>query len=345
METPASAPVAAPAKVTTSKHEIVCWLLIALGIVFVLCHQLLSTLLAGLFVYALVHRITGRLTSVKVAGHKAKVAAIAIIGLGLTAISAGIVLAVVAVVRGRFGDYPAMLDKMTEVVGQFRVWFTAKGIGGWIPDAESIHFHAVNMLKEHSAELQQMGGASGKMFLHAIIGVVIGAMLSFHDSAPGGPLSTAFFERVRRFSKAFQQVFFAQVKISALNTVFTGIYLLLILPLFGVHLPFATTLVIVTFVAGLLPVIGNLVSNSVIAIISLSVGPSVAVASLVFLVVIHKLEYFLNARIVGDEINAAAWEILLAMVAFEAAFGIPGVIIAPIVYAYAKAELKDKQLI
>jgi hypothetical protein len=44
----------------------------------------------------------------------------------------------------------------------------------------------------------------------------------------------------------------------------------------------------------------------------------VAVASLVFLVVIHKLEYFINARI------AAAWEILLAVLAFEVAFGLAG---------------------
>jgi hypothetical protein len=29
--------------------------------------------------------------------------------------------------------------------------------------------------------------------------------------------------------------------------------------------------------------------------------------------VIHKLEYFLNARIVGIQINARAWELLIAM--------------------------------
>jgi predicted PurR-regulated permease PerM len=87
------------------------------------------------------------------------------------------------------------------------------------------------------------------------------------------------------------------------------------------------------------------VSNSIIVLISLGVSPGVAAASLVFLIVIHKLEYFLNAKIVGSEIHASAWEILLVMVAFEAAFGIPGVIIAPIAYAYAKAEMKDKGLI
>jgi predicted PurR-regulated permease PerM len=55
--------------------------------------------------------------------------------------------------------------------------------------------------------------------------------------------------------------------------------------------------------------------------------------------VIHKLEYFLNARIVGSQIQAKAWELLLAMLVMEAAFGIAGVAAAPIYYAYLKDEL------
>ena len=66
---------------------------------------------------------------------------------------------------------------------------------------------------------------------------------------------------------------------------------------------------------------------------------------LAFLVVIHKLEYFLNARIVGARVGASAWEMLLAMVIFESAFGLPGVVLAPILYAYAKRELVDRGLL
>jgi predicted PurR-regulated permease PerM len=69
------------------------------------------------------------------------------------------------------------------------------------------------------------------------------------------------------------------------------------------------------------------------------------VASLVFLVVIHKLQYFVNAKIVGVQIRASAWEILLALLCLEVAFGIPGLIMAPIIYAYLKMELMDRGLI
>ena len=61
--------------------------------------------------------------------------------------------------------------------------------------------------------------------------------------------------------------------------------------------------------------------------------------------VIHKLEYFLNARIVGGQINAKAWELLTAMLVMESAFGLAGLVAAPIGYAWLKDELSQKGLI
>jgi len=105
-------------------------------------------------------------------------------------------------------------------------------------------------------------------------------------------------------------------------------------------LPLAVTLVVFTFVASLIPVIGNLVSNTVIVVVSLTHGLGIAMLSLGFLVAIHKLEYLLNAHIVGGSIGTKAFELLAMMLLFEAIFGLPGLVMAPIVYAYAKAELR-----
>jgi predicted PurR-regulated permease PerM len=104
-------------------------------------------------------------------------------------------------------------------------------------------------------------------------------------------------------------------------------------------------MIVVTFLVGLMPVLGNLVSNTIIVVISLSNSLYIAAASLVFLILIHKLEYFVNARIIGGQIQARAWELLIAMVVMEAAFGVQGVIAAPIIYAYVKKELTDRELI
>jgi predicted PurR-regulated permease PerM len=130
-----------------------------------------------------------------------------------------------------------------------------------------------------------------------------------------------------------------------LNTVLTGLYLVVLVPWMDIQLPLAKTMVIVTFITGLLPVIGNLISNTVIVVMSLSVSAALAIGSLLFLVVIHKLEYFVNARVMGGQIRARAWEILLAMLVMDAIFGIPGVIAAPIYYAYLKNELSAQNLI
>ena len=79
--------------------------------------------------------------------------------------------------------------------------------------------------------------------------------------------------------------------------------------------------------------------------VGLSVSLWVAVAALGFLIVIHKLEYFLNARIVGSQIRARAWELLIAMLVMEALFGMAGLVAAPIYYAYLKRELEAAGLI
>ena len=113
----------------------------------------------------------------------------------------------------------------------------------------------------------------------------------------------------------------------------------------GIHLPLIKTMIAITFIVGLIPVVGNLISNGVIVIVSLSQSLSVAIGSLLYLVIIHKFEYFLNARIVGTQIRANAWELLIAMLCMEAAFGLVGVVAAPIYYAYIKAELRTRDLI
>src|SRR5947207_3625855 len=95
--------------------------------------------------------------------------------------------------------------------------------------------------------------------------------------ATRGALADALAQKVNRFADAFARIATAQVKISAVNTALTALYLLLVLPMFGIHLPFATTIVMLTFVCGLIPVLGNLISNTVIVILSLGTSVGTAV--------------------------------------------------------------------
>lgn len=185
--------------------------------------------------------------------------------------------------------------------------------------------------------------------VYIIIGFVVGAMLNYHVHSKehdlAKPLSFHLMLRIKAFKDIFDEVFVAQIKISFINAILTGIYLLLVLPLFNIDIPFKYLLVLITFFVGLIPVVGNLISNTLIIVFSLNISFMVAIVSLLFLVIIHKLEYFLNAKIIGNKINASAWELLLAMMVFEHLFGIAGVIVAPIYYAYVKHELQFAKLI
>lgn len=330
--------------------EVAAWIVVAAGLLFVFLFHLVPALVAGLLVYALLHKTTRLLHGPRLSRGAAKVVAVGLLGFLAAGVTTGLVLLAVGFLRGHLGELPALVTKMADIVAELHTLLSKWGVRSELLDAArdpaGLRVAASEWLRTHGAELGHAGGRLGHAAIHALMGTVVGLLAFFH--LPGEaplPLARALSERLRRLLSAFESVVFAQVEISAVNTFLTGLYLLGVLPLLGVRLPFATTLVAVTFVAGLLPVVGNLVSNTATVLISLSVSPWVGLGSLTFLVVVHKLEYFLNARIVGSRIAAAAWEILLAIVVFEVAFGIPGVVLAPVLYAYVKGELRDRGLV
>ncbi len=192
---------------------------------------------------------------------------------------------------------------------------------------EDLREQLTEMLREHAHKISAVGISGAKNFAHILLGMVVGGLTALHHFEKADdctPFLAALHARAAALTTAFDKIVFAQVKIAALNTVFTAIYLIVILPLFGVRLPLVPVLVPLTFVTGLLPVLGNVISNAAIVLISLGVSPKVALASLVFLVAIHKLEYFTNARIVGGEVQASAWELLSAMLVMEAVLELQG---------------------
>jgi predicted PurR-regulated permease PerM len=328
------------------RHAIAAWLIAGFLLLFALRFHLLPGLLAGLLVYELVHIIAPRLRLAHAGAGK--VAAVALLAMLIVAMLMLLFCGAMAFFRSDAGSLPALLQKMAEIIEGSRGNLPDWVVGSLPADADSLKNTIVTWLRGHAGDVELVGREAGRTVVHILIGMVIGAMVSLREARPGeghGPLAHALVERAARLGEAFRRVVFAQVRIAALNTLFTVIYLVAVLPMLGVHLPLTKTMIAITFVAGLLPVLGNLISNTVIVVVSLSASPSAALGSLVFLVLVHKLEYFLNARIVGVQIRASAWELLLAMLVMEAAFGIPGLVAAPIYYAYLKDELAARRLI
>jgi predicted PurR-regulated permease PerM len=332
--------------------EIASWLILAAGLVFVLIQHLVAGVVAGLALYLILDRLT-----ISISKRLGRAAARPLALLVVTVVGAGVVVGVIALMisfmRHHAGNIPAMMTKMAEILQSTKAWLGGYGedlIPDVLTDAETIKAGLAEWLKEHAEALKGAGGWFSRVMLHIIMGMLVAVLVFFRHVTHGvvntqGSLARCLGDKVERFAHAFSRIATAQIKISAVNTTLTAIYLLVVLPLFGKHLPFGTTIVLVTFVCGLIPVVGNLISNTVIVILSLGLSVGTAIASLVFLILVHKLEYLINSRIVGGETDSQAWEILLAIVIGETACGVPGVVIAPIVYAFVKRELRERDLV
>jgi predicted PurR-regulated permease PerM len=332
---------------TVTKIDISAWLIIGFAMFYVLKFHLLPGLLAGLLVYELVHIISPYIAR-RLPGRISKFVAVGLLAILIIGLITAIGLGLTSFLRSDSGSLTNLIARMAQIIEDSRnilpAWLDAR-----LPeDAVTLQQAVTQWLRENADSLQLAGQEVGRNAAQILIAMVAGSMLALREAIVDTqykPLAGALAQRITLFGDAFRNIVFAQVRISAINALFTGLYLAVLLPLMGVELPFKKTLIIITFVVGLLPVIGNLISNSIIVIISMSHSLGVALASLLFLIVIHKFEYFLNARIVGGQIRANAWELIIAMVLMEAAFGIAGVVAAPIYYAYVKSELRSRELI
>lgn len=309
------------------------------ALLFFICISLglIVVMYAAMLVYALVMRMSSGLPGM----HSRKSRWLAVVMVAMVVVAALLFGGSGLHLLLRNGvDVHDLLLQMGDILVSARSWLP-EAIGAKLPQQDDLLASAAALLRTHAAQLGTLGLDALKNIVFALLGILIGAMFAIGSATHSptlGPTSRRLLLQINNLEDAFWRVISAQVRISTLNTVLTAIYLVVVLPAFGVQLPLTKTLIAVTFVAGLLPVVGNLISNTAITVISLSQSLSIAAASLSFLVIIHKLEYFVNARFVGEQINARPQEILVIMLLMERLFGPAGVVAAPVFYAWLKVE-------
>ncbi|WP_395007736.1 AI-2E family transporter [Undibacterium sp.] len=330
-----------------SASVIVSYCSAGLGLFLVLKAGLLVALFSGLLLYSLVRLLVPTIQRRFSNQQSRMIAVIFLSVIFILTISLGI-WGVVIFLRSDSGNLQTLLHKLAELLEtsrqQLPLW-----VSTYLPeDIAALKLMFTTALREHAGEAKLLGQEAGHLIVHLLLGMIIGSMVALQDVGSAHQyraFAGALHQRIANLADMFHRVVFAQVRISLINTVFTGIFLAVILPLAGVHLPLVKSMIAVTFVAGLIPVVGNIISNTVIVIVSLSHSLQMAASALAFMIVIHKLEYFLNAKIIGSQVNAKAWELLTAILVMEALFGLPGVIAAPVFYSYVKKELSELGLV
>src|SRR3954471_6972508 len=277
---------------SSPRLELATQALTGLALLGVLQFHLLASLLAGLLVYELVHLLAPSHTSTLVRRRTGKIIVVALLAILVIAAIGAAILGLIALLSSGSESLAVLLQKMAEVIETARSRLPAWAVSSLPEEPTELKAVAVAWLRENAGQLRSIGQDVWRALLHILFGMIIGGMIAVSRETgeiEHGPLVHALTDRARLLGAAFRSVVFAQVRISALNTVLTALYLLVIVPWMGIELPFSKTMVVVTFITGLLPVIGNLISNTVIVVVSLSVSPLLALSSLAFLIVIHKL--------------------------------------------------------
>ena len=242
----------------------------------------------------------------------------------------------------------ALPDVADTSIPSASAWAQKRQIDLPFSDFESLRQVVINTLGEEANYLRNVANvakATTTNLVFSILGIVAAASLFLktgldpyrHTHRVKNNLYSICCEQVSRrfcdFYRSFATVMGAQITISLINTALTAIFLM------AVHMPHTGLLIAVTFLCGLVPIVGNLLSNTIIVFVALTVSLKLAISALVFLVVIHKLEYLLNSKIIGDRIRNPVWLTLIALILGERLMGIPGLILAPVVLNYLRVEM------
>lgn len=242
----------------------------------------------------------------------------------------------------------ALPDVAETSIPSASAWAQRRQIELPFTDFESLRTVVIDTLKEEAHYMQDVAHfarSTGAALVFSILGIVAAASLFLKTgldphrgthavknnlySISCDEVSTRF----RDFYRSFATVMGAQITISLINTALTGLFVVI------VRMPHAPLLIAITFLCGLVPIVGNLVSNTIIVFIALTISLKLAIGALVFLVLIHKLEYFLNSKIIGNRIRNPVWLTLIALIIGERLMGIPGLILAPVVLNYLRVEM------
>jgi predicted PurR-regulated permease PerM len=305
-----------------------------IALLLVLHLHLLPALFAGIGGFVLYRavreRVRSHLDSTRAPWITYLLLAVALVAIGF-ALFEGFEL----LLRGSSGGLAKLLRLLADTLDQIRTtapeWIAIK-----LPDSAAALQEAVSeWLRSHAAQVQQWGRDTLRVLLYLVLGLAIGIL-----AGAAAPLLRLAQNRLLELALAFRDIVAAQLRISLVNMAVTAAYLLVILPLFGYKVPMSHTLVAFTFFASLLPIVGNLLSNAAIVLAALTVSPWLGGVSLAFLVVVHKLEYFLNAHFVGSRTQIPAYALLASMLVLEAGFGAAGLVAAPVYCAWLTRELR-----
>ena len=177
----------------------------------------------------------------------------------------------------------------------------------------------------------------GHMLIFAFVGLIMAVVYLFEE-----PDLLAFRARVSSHSligtllrwlgyaaDAISVTLQFQVIVAAVNAVLTFPVLLVI------GIPRAALFMLVVFVSGMIPVVGNFVSGLVLTLLAYQArGVGGAVAFIVLTFILHKIEsYYLNPRLAARHVRLPGFVLIVSLLLWEQAIGFVGLFVSfPFLY-------------
>jgi predicted PurR-regulated permease PerM len=220
--------------------------------------------------------------------------------------------------------------------------FITKKLPTTTSEMEPVINNFSNYINQH---IIGFGGTSINLLFQTIFALIISISLIKKPSVNDSQMTKLLKFHFNNFIHSFKVLMGAQIYVAIWNAVWLLIYLFFILPAFDITLSYRKTLIIFTLFISLIPALGNMISNTVLLVLCLPFGLYTVLASLIFIVIIHKAEYLINAKIVGKQSHANIVEILLSLIIFELIFGLDGLILGPVTYAYVKGFLITEKIL
>jgi predicted PurR-regulated permease PerM len=303
-------------------------------ILFAALFALLAWLHLGLF---LLTALFGYLALQVFSFRRRKAVSVVLYLLAVTGIGAGLIFFASLAYR----TFPKIAETSIPAMVEFA---ENKGIDLPFTDYASLKSSALAEASDGIATIGRYARIASLQTVLLIAGLVVALSIYLNPSWSAGTgggteVDSAYSQATRELSlrftnlyRSFARVMGAQIIISAINTALTALYLVF------ARYPFSPLLIGLTFLCGLAPIVGNLISNAVIVGVGFSISPKAGLISLAFLILIHKLEYFLDSKIVGRRINSPMWLTLIGLLLGERLMGISGMILAPVLLDFIRTE-------
>ena len=193
------------------------WLLAIAALLLVLHLRLLLPLLCGLLVHQLV-RLMSPLLQRRVSGERARMISVALVASVVIAALAIAVVAAISFLRSDAGSLPHLLGRLMHVIDEAKGQIPS-ALAQYLPtDATEFRSDAMIWAREHMSALRLASGEVVTGIVHAIIGMVLGGMVSLYQARPpheSAPLAEALTLRMRLLADAFHRVVFAQIRDTA----------------------------------------------------------------------------------------------------------------------------------